>query len=199
MSGEKIEKIDPKQLRIEKIASHHSEDIENFESSLPELKNFLVEDAHDNQEKNISTTYLWFYNPENRLVAYITILSDSIRIHGTKLGKSFIEDGILYKTMPGMKIGRLSVDKRYERRGIGAQTILFALSRALELNERIGCRFLIVDAKPDSVHFYRKLGFEILKEREKGTIPMYYDLTNLVKRFKEKKFRICDVKEQTPL
>ncbi len=98
-----------------------------------------------------------------------------------------------------MKIGRLSVNKRYERRGIGTQTTLFALSKALELHERSACRFLVVDAKRDSVHFYKKMGFEILKEREKGTIPMYYDMIKLIRYYKEKKFRISDVKEQTPL
>jgi len=40
--------------------------------------------------------------------------------------------------------------------------------------------FLIFD-KPekrelDSIHFYKKLGFKTLKERIKGTTPMYLDL-----------------------
>lgn len=44
-----------------------------------------------------------------------------------------------------------------------------------------GCRFLILDAKrnkdpdKDSIHFYKKLNFKVLKERAKGTMPMYLD------------------------
>ncbi|MEW5996330.1 MAG: hypothetical protein AB1657_01915 [Candidatus Micrarchaeota archaeon] len=43
-------------------------------------------------------------------------------------------------------------------------------------------QFLVLDAKRgkdpkfDPIHFYKKMGFRILAEREKGTIPMYLDV-----------------------
>ena len=33
----------------------------------------------------------------------------------------------------------------------------------------------------DSIHFYKKQGFMTLKERQKGTTPMYLDLVNNIK------------------
>ena len=62
------DKINPEDLRIEKIDRRHITQINNFESSYKELKDFLVEDALGNQEMAISTTYLWFYNPKNELL-----------------------------------------------------------------------------------------------------------------------------------
>ena len=52
-------------------------------------------------------------------------------------------------------------------------------------NEYAGCRFIVLDAKRnpenDPIHFYKKIGFDMLKERKKGTTPMYLDLVNNVK------------------
>lgn len=49
-------------------------------------------------------------------------------------------------------------------------------------NEYSGCRFIVLDAKRtkdnDPIHFYKKIGFKTLKERIKGTTPMYLDLVN---------------------
>ena len=61
--------------------------------------------------------------------------------------------------------------------------VQFAIQQANEISEnKAGCRFITLDAKRnekrelDSIHFYRKIGFDMLKERNKGTMPMYLDL-----------------------
>jgi hypothetical protein len=62
--------------------------------------------------------------------------------------------------------------------------IKFAILKVQELNDRegIGCRFITLDAirnsdpSLDSIHFYKKMGFNVLREREKGTTPMFKDL-----------------------
>ncbi len=199
MTKDAPEKISLSDLRIEKLSKRHNKIIDNFQSSNKELKDFLVEDALDNQEMAISTTYLWFFNPKNELAAYITILADAIRIHGTRLGKSFVDQGVNYKTLPAMKIGRLCVDDNYVKKGIGKQTTYFAMKKMIRMNEVIGCRFLVVDAKPDSVKFYKKMDFEVLKQREKGTLPMYYDMIKLIKYFKENKTKLSKAKEESIL
>jgi len=126
-------------------------------------------------------------------------LADAIRIHGTRLGKSFADQGVDYKTLPAIKIGRLCVDDRYIGKGIGAHTTYFVMKKLISINEIVGCRFLIVDAKPDSVKFYKKMEFEVLKQREKGTLPMYYDMVKLIKYFKENKAKLSKAKEGNAL
>jgi predicted GNAT family N-acyltransferase len=184
-------KISMKDLRIEVVSSENVQYAEGFETDNKELRDFLVEDALKNQEVGISTTYLWFYNPGNQLAAYVTILMDAIRVSGD-LRDSFLGQGIGYKTLPALKIGRLCVDKKYERKGIGKNIIYFVMEKAIHLSEEAGCRFIVVDAKKESEHFYRKLGFDVLREREKGTIPMYFDIIDLLRLYKEHKIKLKD-------
>jgi hypothetical protein len=66
--------------------------------------------------------------------------------------------------------------------------IQFTIHKVKEINEFCGCRFITLDAKrnpessKDSIHFYKKMGFEMLKikERQKGTTPMYKDVYKIL-------------------
>ena len=177
-------------INIVPIGPEHKEILNTFETDVNELKDFLVEDALTNQEMCISKTYLWFHKPTNRLIAYLTLMSDSIRVQGTHLQSYFIEQGVPYKSLPALKIGRLCVTKKYERQGIGTQTTLFSMTKAFELNKIAACRFLIVDAKKDAVNFYKRKGFSILRYRKKGTIPMYYDMVTIYRYFEGRKEKL---------
>jgi len=176
--GEQQPKITPKEVGIEIIAEHHRADL--FQSYEKELVYFLKEDALENQKQRLSITFLWFY--ANQLVSYITLLNDKINLEGD-LKEFFKEKGIHYKSLPALKIGRLCVDDRFLRRGLGRLMILSAIQIANKINRnKAGCRFITLDAKRnpdpklDSIPFYKNMGFKTLKERIKGTTPMYLDL-----------------------
>lgn len=175
------EKIKINEIEIEQINESHKSVISSFKSYEKELVDFLIEDALDNQKKQMSITYLWFLKPKKELVAYVTILADAISLQG-ELKEHFRQQGILYKSLPALKIGRLCVADEYLGRGIGTLMIEFVLVLAQKISKEIGLRFITTDAKrnqeprKDSVHFYKRFGFEILKQREKGTLPMYKDL-----------------------
>lgn len=171
-------KIEPSDLKLQIITDKH--DLSGFRSYEVELQKFLLEDALNNQKQNLSLTFLWYYN--DALVAYITLLTDRINLEGD-LKIFFRDKEIHYKSLPALKIGRLCVDDTYLGRGLGKLLVLFAIQKANEINNSIaGCRFITLDAKRnpekelDSIHFYKKFGFKILKERKKGTTPMYFDL-----------------------
>ncbi len=170
--------IKPEEIKIELANQHHQVGL--FQSYEKELVGFLREDALENQKQRLSVTFLWFY--ERQLVAYVTILNDKINLEGD-LKEFFREKGVHYKSLPALKIGRLCVDDRFLRRGLGKSMILSAIQIANEINRnKSGCRFITLDAKrnpnpkSDSIHFYKKMGFKSLKERVKGTTPMYLDL-----------------------
>ena len=171
-------KIEPKDITIEKLDDKH--DLNNFKSYEKELVNFLIEDALNNQKQKLSVTFLWFY--EKNLVGYLTLLNDKINLEGN-LKEFFREKDIHYKSLPALKVGRLCVHDDSLRKGVGRLIVLFAVKQANEISEnKSGCRFITLDAKRnekrelDSIHFYKKLGFKMLKERIKGTTPMYLDL-----------------------
>jgi len=183
-------KINVDDIRVEKIDQRHSEIIKKFQSSNNELEKFLVEDAIKNKDIDINTTYLFFYNPGNNLVGYVTICSDSIKIRGTQLGNSFNNKGIVYSSLPAMKICRLSVDKRFERKGVGSILIYYSMKKLLQIDEKVSCRFITVDAKRESIHFYKKLGFEILKEQKGDTLSMFFDMIKQIKILREGKKKL---------
>ena len=174
-----MEKITAEDIKIERMAEHHN--LSDFQSYEQELVDFLIEDALTNQKNKISVTYLWFLKT-GELIGYVTLLNDRINLEGN-LKDIFRRRGIQYHSLPALKIGRLCVDNRFLRRGIGTMMIDFSIKVAYHIFEGYsGCRFIVLDAKrnteKDPIHFYKKQGFELLKERKKGTAPMYLDLVN---------------------
>lgn len=172
--------IEIKDLRVESISDKHLPLLHNFITYEPDLKNFLIEDAISNQYNKISKTFLLFH--KNNLVGYITLLCDSLRVEGEikELCKNI---NVPYKTLPAIKIGKLAVDDNYLKKGFGTKLLHLAYNYAKHVSDKYcGCRFLVLDAKrnkdksKNSLHFYKKMNFNILKNKEKGTIPMYLDL-----------------------
>lgn len=168
-----MEKILPEEIRIEKIKMEHT--LTYFISYNKELEKFLKEDALHNQDHNISLTFLWFY--KSKIVSYMTLLTDRIRLQAD-LVPFFLQKGIHYNTLPALKIGRLCVDDRFQRRNLGKLMVYAAIEKAKYCNQEIaGCRFLTVDAKQNSVIFYEKLGFIKLEKQQLEFIPMFLDIT----------------------
>ena len=177
-----MEKITAEDVKIERIQENHN--IKGFKSYEQELVYFLQEDALINQNHQISVTYLFFLNA-GELVGYLTLLNDRINLE-SDLKEIFRQKGIQYHSLPALKVDRLCVDDRFLRRGIGTMMIDFSIKVAFHIFEKYsGCRFVVLDAKRntanDPIHFYKKLGFTELKERKKGTTPLYLDLVSDVK------------------
>lgn len=177
-----MDKINAEEIKIARLSENHN--INDFISYEQELADFLVEDALNNQKNQISVTYLWFLKT-GELIGYITLLNDRINLEGD-LKNIFRQKGIWYHSLPALKIGRLCVDDRFLRKGIGTLMIDFAIKVAFHIFEEYsGCRFIVLDAKRntknDPIHFYKKQGFKELKERKKGTTPMYLDLISNIK------------------
>lgn len=84
------------------------------------------------------------------------------------------------KSYPAAKICRLAVSNELQRQHIGDRIINFIKSYFL-IDNRIGCRFLTVDAYCGAVPFYLKNGFIPLGEEEKEspTRLMFFELASL--------------------
>jgi len=65
-----------------------------------------------------------------------------------------------YHDMPAALLGRLAVDSRYQRQGLGEHLLLDAMKRVLEASRTLGTLVLVVDAKDEEAgRFYAKYGF----------------------------------------
>ncbi|RJQ72243.1 MAG: GNAT family N-acetyltransferase [Desulfobacteraceae bacterium] len=119
-------------------------------------------------------------------VAFISFSNDAIPTAKTKNFKAFkeyLEHSIpaqkVYHYLPAVKIGRIGVDKRYQKQSLG--TYLINLTKRLfTTDNRTGCRFVTVDAynRPEVIKFYNKNHFQFLHDDDstRPTRIMYFDL-----------------------
>lgn len=183
MTFEGGRKIGAAELRVERLSESHLKDISELKSYEKELMDFLTEDALDHQRRKISATQLFFHRGTHQLIGYITLSNDCVKLNkiSEDLTARFRGKGINYKSLPALKVCRLCVDDNFLRRGVGRIMIQFAMQTLSKMNERSGCRFLVLDAKrnddnlKDVIRFYKTLGFEILKEKGRKETPMYLD------------------------
>ena len=84
-----------------------------------------------------------------------------------------------YRTYPAIKVGRLAVDKKYAKSGVGSYLVKTMREYAFSISEQIGCRYVTVDAYPYACEFYKKLGFKVRAE-EKHTVFRYFDILSNV-------------------
>ncbi len=152
---------------IEKLSKHHN--IKNFDCGNKILNEFIKKYAYQNQNRYlIGITYVIHIN--NQIIGYITLNASSLK-------KTYLKIKKPYEDIPVLRIGRLAVDKSYQKKGIGKKLLKFAIKKAIELKENYGCVGIIVDAKEEAVNFYKKFGFIEINTIEKHlTIPMYLSM-----------------------
>ncbi|MBD7968388.1 N-acetyltransferase [Paenibacillus gallinarum] len=138
--------------------------LEDFECTIEEYKIFLTNRALSHQELNISRTYLLISKSNSDVVAYMSLISDSIKLkQDEKI--SYFDDSAYFPSYPSMKIAKLAVDKNYSTNYKNIGTLMIELSKgiAAEVNESIACRFITVDADVEHhtwvTNFYEKCGF----------------------------------------
>ena len=79
-----------------------------------------------------------------------------------------------------MKIGRLGVNVNAQHKHIGTDILDF-VKQTFVAQKRTGCCFVTVDALRSAVPFYERNGFKLMRKKNEGdTVPMYYDLTQLL-------------------
>lgn len=136
------------------------------------LKSFLINHALQFQQHMVAQTYVACgadgTPSENTIFGYITFTCSEVDIRNG-YDMDDCPAASRYDSMPAIKIARLAVDCRYGGQGIGRALVDLALAISLDLiAPAVGCRFLITDAKQESVEFYQKCGFTALDESQFG-------------------------------
>jgi GNAT superfamily N-acetyltransferase len=158
-----------------------------FDCKNQDLNEFLLNDAVGHTKELLAITY--FLEGEREIVAYFSVLNDSIRRGDTtgnklkKILKPMPHRKRGYKSHPAVKVGRLAVHEKYQDQGIGSELMDYIKGYFLDKN-KTGCRFIIVDAdnkNPRTIKFYLDNGFDFLTEKDKKEENrlMYFDLIRL--------------------
>lgn len=166
---------DPK-ISLTRLSSNF--DLAAFDCGDGELNDFLVDNALGYQGQFLANTTLVLSDAQ--VVTYFSLASDAIQLTLAERERDGIDTP--FSQFPALKIARLATDARFQRRGFGTLALQFSVGLARHLNNEhrhdgVGCRFVTVDAYPQSAAWYRTRGFvnngRASKRRE--TISLRYD------------------------
>lgn len=148
------------------------------------LKTFLQRHAHKYEVQSLARTYAAFTPDPKRVVAYITLVCGEIVTD--KSDQDILLDPELdfnYRHYPAVKIARLAVGQAYRRGGLGRTLVNLALGQAKRIIcPTVGCRFVVVDSKQESLIFYERCGFTMLdtdENRRRAAPVMWIDLNRV--------------------
>jgi GNAT superfamily N-acetyltransferase len=146
------------------------------------LKIFLQKRALEFERQSLARTYAAFQVEPRKVLGYITRVCGEVV---TDAADACLIAGVdyRYKHYPAVKIARLAVDQSVQGAGLGKYLVDLALGIAKrEVSPSVGCRFVMVDSKKNSVKFYERCGFTMLDTAPNKARPepvMYVDLSKV--------------------
>ena len=124
---------------------------------------WLRQTAQQHQRRGISKTFVAVADDEpSRILGFYALTACEV------VSQDLPDDLAkrLPRKVPGIRLGRLAVDRTVQGQGLGALLLLDALDRARRVLEHVGVHALFVDAKDErAAAFYRKYGFRPLPEQ----------------------------------
>jgi GNAT superfamily N-acetyltransferase len=140
-------------VQVQSLSSVHNR--KNFDCGQPELNNWLATMARQQQEKNISRTFVAvdLSDPTGILGFYTLTVSDVD-------GKNYPSNSKLPDRVPVVRLGRFATRIDLQGQGLGSLLLLNALEKIYEISKHAGVAAVAVDAKDQkAAEFYKKQGF----------------------------------------
>ena len=134
--------------------------LETFDCGNDELNNYLKKYASFNDYRNISKTFVSMDG--ETVTGFVTLCTASLEFK--ELPKNY--NKLPKYPIPAVRIARLAVDKKYQRKGIGKTLMGYAFKKIILASLSVGIKFVIVDAKEKAKSFYEKFGFVPLPQNK---------------------------------
>ena len=149
-------------FRIEALASTH--DRLSFSSGVEPLDRYLRELASQDIKRRVSNCFVAL-DESGAIAGYYTFAATSLPL--TELSAEEAKRLPRYALLPAGLIGRLAIDRRFQRQRLGGALIMDAVARAARADQANFA--LIVDAKDEAaVAFYEHLQFRRFASRPKS-------------------------------
>lgn len=125
-----------------------------FDCGVETLNLYLQKFASQDQKRSLSRIYV--LADSKTIIGYYSLSSHAVsRDH---LPPEYKLGG--YGDIPFLLLGRLAVDKHFQKQGYGDALIMDAFHRTRQLAEQVGIFGMVVDAKDDkAATFYEGFGF----------------------------------------
>ncbi len=146
---------------------------ENDNSDPMEIDSFFKNKRETYHKNNLSR--VWIVREKDTPIAYFTTSMNSIEIDFLNAGEQVSDTTT--KRYPAVLIGRMGVDKKYRKKGIGKKVCNFCTGLSAFIGQRIACRYIILETTLNKVAFYEKSGFiKAEKLPRKNKVWMYRKL-----------------------
>jgi GNAT superfamily N-acetyltransferase len=132
------------------------DDRSNFRSGNIDLDRFFARYAGQNQFRHhIGTTYVAI-DDQGSIVGFATVAASELM---TAVLPESKRKRLPAYPLPVLRLARLAVDERHQGQGIANMLLRAIFGLARRMATEMGCLGVVVDAKPEAVGFYEKLGF----------------------------------------
>ncbi len=134
-----------------------SYDRQDFDCGRPELNDWLGQVARQHQDKGLSKTFVAVQEEApTRIFGYYALTL--AEIENRNLPEAWRKK--LPRRIPGVRLGRLAIDKQYQGKGLGELLLMDALIRARRIYTEAGGIGLFVDAIDEgAARYYQRFGF----------------------------------------
>ena len=137
---------------IEPLAAHHDRD--GFACGEPALDRYIKHQASQDMRRRLAQVFVAVGEQRRRILGYHSISAASVARAELPLEQA---KRLPHDPVPAALLGRLAVDKAFQKRGLGEILLLDAVRRVLRA---IAVHAVIVDAKNNEARsFYESYGF----------------------------------------
>jgi GNAT superfamily N-acetyltransferase len=135
-----------------------SHDRQGFDCGRDELNAWLRTVARQHQDKGLSRTFVAALEDQpSRICAYYALTLTEVDTQSLPEPRR----KKLPRMIPGVRLGRLAVDRQYQGKRLGELLLMDALERARQIHQHAGVVGLFVDAlDATAADFYARYGFE---------------------------------------
>lgn len=143
-------------MQVVPLTGNH--DRREFDCGRQELNDWLRQVAHQHQDKGLSKTFAAIREEApTRICGYYALTL--AELENQHLPEAWRKK--LPRRIPGVRLGRLAVDRQYQGKGLGELLLIDALTRARRIYTEAGGIGLFVNAlDAQAAGYYRRFGFE---------------------------------------
>ncbi|MGD9071996.1 MAG: GNAT family N-acetyltransferase [Desulfobacterales bacterium] len=163
-------------LKIETLSKDHNRS--EFHCGVDELNQYLKRIARQHLNKGISRTFILVDdNKPSEILGFYTLAACEVLCK--KLPRKYSKK---YPSQaPAVKLARLAVAKKNQRRGLGALMLVNAIERVLNVSENLGIMGFFVDAKnKEAKGYYERFGFIPLTD---NSLELFLPIATLQKAY----------------
>lgn len=124
-----------------------------FDCGRAEQNAFLYDWAQVDQEARLSVTYLYYV--QGILGAYASVSMDSVPLDRSERGSEE-----RFQEVSALKLVQLGVALPFQGMGLGTKVVADVVVLARDVAQRVGCRYVTLDAQGDVVPWYERLTFK---------------------------------------